>query len=88
MKVMKLLYYIQADNLTITGHRLFDNDIVACKYWPVLEEVHERYKGCRGIVADKNPVTDSDNDDYQKLEANEAVWIASMMFMGIVRLTI
>lgn len=73
MKVMKLLYYIQAANLTITGHRLFDNDIVAWKYGPVIEEVHERYKGCRGIVDDKNPITDSDIADYQELEANEAV---------------
>lgn len=73
MKVMKLLYYIQAANLTITGHRLFDNNIVAWKYGPVLEEVYERNMGCRGIVADKNPITDRDIADYQELEANEAV---------------
>ena len=29
MKAMKLLYYIQAANLVLTGNRLFDNDLVA-----------------------------------------------------------
>lgn len=40
MKTMKLLYYIQAASLSITGHRMFNNDIVAWRYGPVVEEVH------------------------------------------------
>jgi uncharacterized phage-associated protein len=47
MKAMKLLYYIQAASLVVTGKRMFDNDIVAWKYGPVMQEVHDRYKGQR-----------------------------------------
>ena len=36
MKAMKLLYYIQAASLVVTGKRMFDNDIVAWKYGPVV----------------------------------------------------
>ena len=48
MRVMKLLYYIQAASLSTSGKRLFDNDIVAWKYGPVIEAVHMKYSGCRG----------------------------------------
>lgn len=65
MKTMKLLYYIQAASLSITGHRMFNNDIVAWKYGPVVEEVHEKYKGHRGIVGE---ITESDLNDYSDLQ--------------------
>lgn len=61
MKVMKLLYYIQAASLVITGHRMFDNDIVAYKYGPVVEEVHKKHIGeCN--------ISDSDIRDYNELQ--------------------
>lgn len=65
MKTMKLLYYIQAASLSITGHRMFDNDIVAWKYGPVVEEVHKKYSGQRGIVG---TITQTDLDDYTELQ--------------------
>ncbi|EEU31057.1 toxin-antitoxin system, antitoxin component, Xre domain protein [Limosilactobacillus coleohominis 101-4-CHN] len=67
MKVMKLLYYIQAASLSITNKRMFDNDIVAWKYGPVVEAVHEKYKGYRGIVGE---ITDEDLRDYSKLQSD------------------
>lgn len=67
MKAMKLLYYIQAASLSITGHRMFDNDIVAWKYGPAVEVVHEKYKGQHGIVGE---ITDSDLQDYSKLQSD------------------
>ena len=67
MRAMKLLYYIQAANLSITGQRMFDNDIVAWKYGPVVEEVHEKYRGHRGIVGE---ITESDLNDYSGLQSD------------------
>lgn len=65
MKTMKLLYYIQAASLSITGHRMFNNDIVAWRYGPVIEEVHEKYRGHRGIVGE---ITENDLNDYSELQ--------------------
>lgn len=65
MKAMKLLYYIQAASLSITGHRMFNNNIVAWKYGPVVEEVHEKYRGYRGIVGE---IKESDLNDYSELQ--------------------
>jgi len=64
MKAMKLLYYIQAASLSITGHRMFNNDIVAWKYGPAVAEVHDVYKHCRGIVNSDYPITPEDEADY------------------------
>ncbi len=65
MKTMKLLYYIQAASLSITSHRMFNNNIVAWRYGPVVEEVHEKYRGHRGIVGE---ITESDLNDYSELQ--------------------
>lgn len=68
MKAMKLLYYIQAASLVVTGKRMFDNPIVAWKYGPVVEEVHQKYAGQRGIVG---TITAQDLKDYKELESDE-----------------
>lgn len=71
MKIMKLLYYIQAASLSISGKRMFDNDIVAWKYGPVIKAVHRKYSGCRGLVNSDHPITDQDLEDYKELQADE-----------------
>lgn len=68
MKAMKLLYYIQAASLVVTNKRMFDNDIVAWKYGPVVEEVHHKYAGCRGIVVQ---ISKQDVEDYKELENDD-----------------
>lgn len=65
MKAMKLLYYIQAASLVVTGKRMFNENLVAWKYGPVVERVHEKYRGQRAIVGE---ITDADLDDYSELE--------------------
>lgn len=65
MKAMKLLYYIQAASLVITGKRMFDNRIVAWKYGPVVEAVHQKYYHQRGIVGS---ITQDDINDYNQLQ--------------------
>ncbi|MGO5344110.1 Panacea domain-containing protein [Lactobacillus amylovorus] len=68
MKAMKLLYYIQAASLVVTGHRMFDNDIVAWKYGPVVEAVHKRYLHQRGIVGH---IDDQSLNDYKELQNDQ-----------------
>ena len=68
MKAMKLLYYIQAASLSITGRRMFDNDIVAWIYGPAVAVIHEMYKHCRGIVNSNYPITSEDKTDYDELQ--------------------
>lgn len=68
MKAMKLLYYIQAAALVVTGKRLFDNDIVAWKYGPVVKTVHDKYRGKRGILGE---ITSQDLQDYAELQHDD-----------------
>lgn len=68
MKAMKLLYYIQAASLVVTGKKMFDNPIVAWKYGPAVEAVHQKYAGRRGIVG---TISAQDLKDYKELESNE-----------------
>ena len=72
MKTMKLLYYIQAASLVFTGKRMFDNDIVAWKYGPVVTEVHNKYKGQRGIVGDIGNDPQA-LEDYKTLQNDKGV---------------
>lgn len=73
MKAMKLLYYIQAASLSMTGHRMFDSDIVAWKYGPAIAEVHNVYKRCRSIVNSDHPIDAQAQADYDELQRNKQV---------------
>lgn len=44
LKLQKLLYYAQGCTLAITGKPLFDDDILAWKHGPVVENVCHEYK--------------------------------------------
>ena len=45
MKLQKLLYYEQGYHLAVFGSPLFEEEIEAWKYGPVVPEVYEIYKG-------------------------------------------
>ncbi|WP_273707117.1 Panacea domain-containing protein [Leuconostoc mesenteroides] len=68
MKVMKLMYYAQGIMLAAYDKKLFSDDIVAWKYGPVVEKVHETYKGFREIVSleddDEFPVSEDVLSDF------------------------
>lgn len=68
MKVMKLMYYAQGIMLAAYDKKLFSDDIVAWKYGPVVEKVHETYKGFREIVSldddDEFPVSEDVLNDF------------------------
>lgn len=68
MKAMKLLYYIQAASLVVTKKRMFKDDIVAWKFGPVVETVHKKYLGKRGIVG---KISETDLNDYNELEKDQ-----------------
>lgn len=80
MKVMKLLYYVQGTYLAVYGNRAFADDILAWRYGPVIQSVHERYAGKIGIVGQ---LTVEDLADYNALQQDDqlatvldAVWRA------------
>lgn len=68
MKVMKLMYYAQGIMLAAYDKKLFSDDIVAWKYGPVVEKVHDTYKGFREIVSleddDEFPVSEDVLSDF------------------------
>lgn len=68
MKAMKLLYYIQAASLVVTGEKMFKDDILAWKYGPVVKRVHTKYFGKRGIVGE---ITESDLNDYKEIDNDQ-----------------
>ncbi|WP_461243377.1 Panacea domain-containing protein [Secundilactobacillus muriivasis] len=74
MKVMKLLYYVQGTNLAVYDQKAFPNDILAWKYGPAIQEVHDRFAGKREIVG---TITPEDLADYKTIEANSD--LASVM---------
>jgi len=44
LKLQKILYYLEADFLVHTGISLFDDDIVAWKYGPVVPNVYTEFR--------------------------------------------
>lgn len=64
MKLMKLLYFIQGTSLVYLNERFFPQDVVAWKYGPAVEKVHNKYRGQREIV---NTINEEDVKDYKEL---------------------
>lgn len=65
MKVMKLLYYLQAASLAVHNQRLFDAEIVACSSGPWISAVRLKYRTQRRIVG---RTSTKDLQDFQELE--------------------
>lgn len=65
LKLQKLVYYVQAWHLAITGNKLFDNDFQAWVHGPVLIELYNDYHDLKWhpIMRD-----DLDNSSILKLE--------------------
>jgi len=76
MKVMKLLYYAQGIMLAAFDRKLFDNDILAWKYGPVVSEVHDRYVGKREIVDfNADGMESKAIEDFTELQSTDEVSI-------------
>jgi len=66
LKLQKLLYYIQGYFIAVFGKQLFDNEIEAWQYGPVVREVYNHFKdnGSSSIKIDKNaPIAKLNNDE-------------------------
>ncbi len=59
MKLQKLLYYEQGFHLAYFGTPLFENDIMAWQFGPVVPEVYNHFKshGRAGIEPESDPIT-------------------------------
>lgn len=68
MKAMKLLYYIQGASLVVLNKRLFPDNLVAWRYGPAVEAVHEKYQGKREIVGE---IDRKSLDNYNELSSDE-----------------
>lgn len=66
LKLNKLLYFAQGYHFVKTGRKLFENDIEAWQYGPVVSEVYHRYKVCG-----RNPITGVD-DNYSQEKFDDA----------------
>lgn len=68
MKVMKLLYYVQGLYLKLYDKRAFDNDILAWRWGPAIQEVHDKYIGQREIVGE---ISEQDLADFKEVNSDE-----------------
>lgn len=57
LKLQKLVYFCYADYLVKTGKKLFEENIIAYPYGPVVESLHDKYcsYGSNIITADQSP---------------------------------
>ncbi len=58
LKLQKLLYYLQGYNLAIFGEKLFDDNIEAWQYGPVVPTAYQQFKGfgSAGLTLDESIV--------------------------------
>ncbi|MBP7555549.1 MAG: SocA family protein [Chitinophagaceae bacterium] len=55
LKLQKMLYYMQGYHLAFFGEKLFDSDLEAWTYGPVVPEVYHRFKEHRSYGIAFNP---------------------------------
>ncbi len=53
LKLEKLVYFCYAEYLCLRHKKLFDDDIFAFRYGPVVESVYKKYKGSRQLDIEK-----------------------------------
>lgn len=75
MKMMKLLYYAQGITLAAFDKELFKDEIVAWRYGPAVDSVHQQFLGQREIVpSDLNEGLDEKIiNDYETVNKDSEV---------------
>ncbi|GAX00070.1 type II toxin-antitoxin system antitoxin SocA domain-containing protein [Secundilactobacillus mixtipabuli] len=74
MKVVKLLYFAFGRYASQTGKELFTSPIIAMQHGPVVEEVHQKFSGNRGIIGEKGQKLDDDAyHDHDLIETDSEV---------------
>lgn len=64
LKLQKLLYYAQGWSFVDLGQELFEDDISAWKYGPVVENVYQEYKNFKNYPIEVNIKKDFDNTKF------------------------
>ena len=86
LKLQKMMYYQQGFHLAYFGTPLFDEDIVAWQYGPVVPSVYKEYKSfeSNSISTSKEGISLSDdeeelfNNDYEEYNQFSAVALMKM----------
>ena len=63
LKLQKMLYYQQGFHLAYFGTPLFDEDIVAWQYGPVVPSVYKEYKSFESISTSEEGISLSDDEE-------------------------
>ena len=66
LKLQKLLYFAQVEYLKKTGKKLFNDEIQAWQYGPVVPNIYEWLKGCGAYVVTEFDISLEDADNLQK----------------------
>lgn len=72
-KLHKLLYYAQAKHLSLTNHKMFDNDFFAYPHGPVIVEINNKYKQY-GLNPIPNHVTDYSDISNVHVNILDDIW--------------
>lgn len=69
LQLQKLLYFCQCRSLQITGEKLFDDDIVAWQYGPVVKGVYYTYsyRGASNILESETTTIDNDTGKLRRI---------------------
>ncbi|BDR58046.1 type II toxin-antitoxin system antitoxin SocA domain-containing protein [Xylocopilactobacillus apicola] len=78
MKVVKLLYFAFGRYAAETKGKLFESPILALPYGPVVQEVHQKFKGQKGIIGNK--LEDEAFEDYSNIQSDSDI---SNLLLGI-----
>lgn len=76
LKLNKLLYFAQGRYLAVTGKPLFDDDIEAWEYGPVVGDIYRAFKVCG-----RNPIENGDVFDESTL-SSEALDVLVDVYMN------
>ena len=77
LKLQKLLYYCQGFHIAMFDkHPLFEEDVLAWQYGPVVPEVYHIYKenGSTGIIPDPKDEADLDNLSKKQMKLIKEVY--------------
>jgi len=74
LKLQKILYFAQAAHLALNNKKpLFDDDIYAWEFGPVVEDVYKSFK-----LSKNKPIEKPTNGDYKKISEDVTVFLENV----------
>ena len=68
LKLQKILYFAQAVFLSIKSEQLFNDDILAWKFWPIIESIYKEYSRKRkkwSLLLSKKDILDKNFNNIE-----------------------